>query len=100
VQAIGEQQHARSGLAADPWESGQVVAALTHRGLAHPIERKRLADRSQDRLDARRLDLRDPARANRLLDLSHLGVAHLHPRRKELAQAQIGDVAVAVVCAL
>ena len=35
-----------------------------------------------------------------VIDSEPLGGAHLHPRRKALAQAQIGDVAVAVVCAL
>ena len=44
-----------------------------------------------------RLDLRDAARPDRLLDLLDGRVAHRLPRREALAQALVGDVAVAVV---
>ena len=44
-----------------------------------------------------RLDLRDPAGPDRLLDLLDRRVADRLPRREAVAQAQEGDVAVAVV---
>ena len=74
-------------------------------GVAHPVEAQRLADRAQDRLDAHRLDLRDAARADRLLDLLVRRVADRLPRTRPavaeaLAQPQEGGVAVAVVGAL
>ena len=60
-------------------------------------QRERITDRVEDRLDADALDLRDPAGPDRLLDLLHRRVADGLPRSEPLAEAQVGDVAVAVV---
>ena len=72
--------------------------------VCEPVERqlavwRGVGDRAQDRLDPRRLDLRDPAGPDRLLDLVDRRVADRLPRvvGKALAQSQIRDVAVAVV---
>ena len=104
VQAVGEQQHARGRLAPDARQRDEVVARLLERDPRQPVERElvwRIArvvgDRAQDRLDAGRLHLRDAAGADRLLDLLERRVAHLLPARHPCAQAQVGDVAVAVV---
>ena len=62
------------------------------------VERRRVVERAQDRLDPRRLDLRDPARADRRLDLVDRARRAPPPSAgKRVAQAQEGDVAVAVV---
>ena len=58
---------------------------------------ERLRQGAQDRLDALRLDLRDAAGPDRLLDLLVGGVADGLPGGEAAAQAQEGDVAVAVV---
>ena len=88
----------------DAGQRDEVVARLLERHARQPVERQLQAgiarlrgDRAQDRLDARRLDLRDPARADRLLDLGHGASRTASHVGKALAQAQVGDVAVAVV---
>ena len=82
-----------------PGQRAQVVAGLVDAGVRQPVERElaALGDRLQDRLDADRLHLRDAAGADRLLDLLDRRVAHRLPGLEALAQAQVGDVAVAVV---
>src|SRR5581483_1566723 len=82
-------------------QRAQVPLGVGHGYLWEPVER-RLASRGlreclQDRFDARRLDLRDAAGTDRLLDLSHGRVAHRVPALKPLPQCQVCDVAVAVV---
>jgi hypothetical protein len=106
VPAVGEQQHTRSGLAADAGQRDEVVARLLERHVCEPAQRPeppiardrrgverelagrrvsrrrptRIAgDRPQDRLDARRLHLGDAAGADRLLDLRERRVAHRLP---------------------
>ena len=79
-----------------PGSAHRKSRALGQRRVARPVEIERL-DRPQDLLDAHRLDLRDAARPDRLLDLLDRRVAHRLPRREALAQAQVGDVTVAVV---
>src|SRR6266487_2398452 len=97
AQAIGEEQHARGRLAPDAGQRAQVGLRLGHGRVAHPAQVERIPDRLEDGLDAHGLDLRDPARPDGLLDLPHRRVADGPPRREALAQAQEGDVAVAVV---
>ena len=97
AQAEGEQQHAGGGLAPDARQRAEVGLRLGDRRVAHPVEVERVADRAQDRLDARRLHLRDAAGPDRLLDLLERRVADRLPDGEALAQAQVGDVAVAVV---
>ncbi len=64
------------------------------------LDRPAFSDGGEDRLDALRLDLGDASRPDRLLDLVHGRAHHGVPRREALAQAQVGDVSVAVVGAL
>src|SRR5437588_6971520 len=72
--------------------------------MREPVERELVSritrvvgDSTQDRLDACGLDLRYAPRANRLLHLRERRVAHRLPRREAIAQAQVRDVAIAVV---
>src|SRR5215218_7541618 len=101
VQAVGEQQHARGRLATDAGQAREVRLTRGNGHVAQPAEIEPMrfvpVDRSQDLLDARRLDLRDPARPDRLLDLGVRRVQDRLPRREALAQPLVGDVAVAVV---
>ena len=107
-----EQEHAGGRLAPDAGERGEVALRLGYWLAGQPVERqgvvqgdaarrsvlwRGLGDRGEDRLDPCRLDLRDAAWPDRLLDLVDRRVAHVLPRREALAQRQIGDVAVAVV---
>ena len=78
------------------WASG-TESAGTQSSSSTPGLGPGLRDRREDRLDPRRLDLRDPAAPDRLLDLVDRRVADLLPAREALAQPEIGDVAVAVV---
>jgi hypothetical protein len=60
------------------------------------VQRGRVAERAQDRLDANGLDPRDAARTDGRLHLVQRGVAHRLPAREAIPEAQEGDVAVAV----
>jgi len=114
VQSVGEQQHARGRLAPDARQRDEIVACLLDRHARQPVQRNgsRPAggclgsrpglpwvgrDGAQDRLDAPRLHLRDAARPDRLLDDGDGRVAHVLPCGQALAQAQVGDIPVAVV---
>ena len=104
AQAVGEQQHAGGCLAPDAGQRDEVVARLVSgaRGSQSSESscggsRGIVGDRAQDRLDAHGLDLGDAAGADRLLDLGDGRVAHGLPGGEARAQAQEGDVAVAVV---
>ena len=93
AQPEAEEQHAGRGLAPDAGQRAQRLAALLDRRVGHPVDAQRIADRAQDRLDARRLDLRDAARADRLLDLGQRRVAHRLPatrRSRRSARAAPG----------
>ena len=54
-----------------PGSAREVGLRLGDRRVAHPREVQWIADRLEHGLDAHRLDLRDPARPDRLLDLLH-----------------------------
>ena len=97
AQSEREEQHAGRGLASDARQRAEVGARLGDRGVLDPVEVQRVADRAQDRLDARGLHLRDAAGADRLLDLLERRVADRVPVCEALAQPQVRDVAVAVV---
>ena len=60
------------------------------------VERRRIGQLAQDRLDPDRLDLGDPAGPDRRLDLGVGRVADRGPVREARDEAQVGDVAVAV----
>ncbi len=95
--AVGEQQHAGRGLAADAGQRGQLGAALLDARVREVVDARRIVELAQDRLDPERLDLRDAAGPDRQLDLGVRRVADLGPAAEALAQAEEGHVAVAVV---
>ena len=86
-----EQPHAGGGLAPDAGQRDEKGLVAQGRAV------QRLRQGGQDVLDPARLDLRYPAGADRLLDLLVGRVTHRLPAREALAQAQEGDIAVAVV---
>ena len=71
---VGEQQHAGGRLAADAGQGLEELDRPLARGVLEPVEHvearpARLLDHAEDLLDPLRLDLRDPAGPDRLLDL-------------------------------
>ena len=94
---VGEQEHAGGGLAADAGERDELGARVGDVQVREVVERGRIVELAQDRLDPGRLDAADPARADRRLDVGVRGVADLGPAAEPRAEAQERDVAVAVV---
>ena len=95
----GEEQHAGRGLGPDPRQPRQVRLRL---GVGHVVELRQvglaraLAHRREDRLDARRLGVREPAERDRLLDRRDRRVAHLGPAREARLERREGAVGVHV----
>ena len=92
-----EQQHAGGGLAPHAGQRGQVRARLRDRQLGEERQVRRVRQGAQDLLDPHGLLAVQAAGLDRGLDLLQRRVAHLLPGGEARAQAQVGDVAVAVV---
>jgi hypothetical protein len=95
--AVGEQQHARGGLAADAGQRDQLGTALLDGQAGEALVEVLDVDLAQDVLDPGGLDLRDAARADRELDVGVGRVADRLPAAEAVAQGQERDIAVAVV---